>query len=301
MNEKGPKQRDLFTPGHYGCPGCGATLAMRQALSVLGEDTIIVMTAGCWSTLIGIYPYTCLTVPVISTAFGSTASVAAGVRSGLSIQENNHTTVLAWTGDGGTFDIGFQPLSGAVERNDDILFICYDNEAYMNTGIQRSSATPTGAWTTTTPGSSGKSQRKKNIVEIMAAHRIPYAATACIGAPADLKDKLEKAKSIRGSRFIHLFASCPTGWRHAPELSLEVARQAIRSRIFPLYEVFDGDTWKLSPMPDKEDVGAYLKHQGRFKKMSISEQERFQQQVDDDWQRLLNKCQSTVGSQMNAA
>jgi pyruvate/2-oxoacid:ferredoxin oxidoreductase beta subunit len=215
----------------------------------------------------------------------------------LEIQGNNHTTVLAWAGDGGTFDIGLQALSGAVERNEDILFICYDNEAYMNTGIQRSSATPSGGWTTTTPDSARKSQRKKNIVEIMAAHRIPYAATACIGAPADLAEKVEKAKTIKGSRFIHLFASCPTGWRHATELTLEVARQAVKSRVFPLYEVFDGDTWKLSPMPDKEAVDAYLKHQGRFKKLSGSEHQHFQTQVDDDWERLLHKCRpaKTIG------
>ena len=130
------------------------------------------------------------------------------------------------------------------------------------------------------------------MVEIMAAHRIPYAATASIGAPEDLKEKLEKAKNIKGSRFIHLFASCPTGWRHATELSIEVARQAVTSRVFPLYEVFDGDTWQLSPMPEKESVDAYLNHQGRFKNMSAEERGRMQIQVDDDWQRLINRCQA---------
>ena len=290
MNESVREQRDLFTPGHYGCPGCGAALAMRQTLSVLGEDTIVVMPAGCWSTFIGIYPYSGLTVPVVSVAFATTAAIAAGVKAGLSIQDNDHTTVLAWAGDGGTFDIGFQALSGAVERNDDILFICYDNEAYMNTGIQRSSATPAGGWTTTTPDAARKSQRKKNMVEIMAAHRIPYTATASIGAPQDLKEKVEKAKNTKGSRFIHLFASCPTGWRHATELSIEVARQAVKSRVFPLYEVTDGDTWQLSPMPEKEGIDAYLNYQGRFKKMSAEERGRMQMQVDDDWQRLINRC-----------
>ncbi len=291
MSEQIKGKRELFVPGHYGCPGCGATVAMKQTLSVLGEDTIVVMTAGCWSSLIGIYPYTCLTVPVVSVAFGATASVAAGIKAGLTCQGNHHTTVLAFAGDGGTFDIGFQPLSGVVERNDDILFICYDNEAYMNTGIQRSSATPAGGWTTTTPDSARKGQRKKNMVEIMAAHRIPYTATASIGAPEDLKAKLEKATHIKGSRFIHLYASCPTGWRHATELSIEVARQAVRSRVFPLYEVIDGDTWRLSPMPEKESVDAYLNHQGRFKKMSAEERDRLQKQVDDEWQCLLGKCQ----------
>ena len=291
MSEQIRMKRELVTPGHYGCPGCGATVAMSQTLSVLGEDTIVVMTAGCWSSMIGIHPYTSLTVPVVSVAYGAAASVAAGIKAGLAMQGNEHTTVMAFAGDGGTFDIGFQPLSGVVERNDDVLFVCYDNEAYMNTGIQRSSATPAGAWTTTTPDSARKGQRKKNMVEIMAAHRIPYAATASIAAPEDLKAKLEKAKNIKGSRFIHLFASCPTGWRHAADLSIEVARQAVISRVFPLYEVTNGDTWRLNPMPEKKGVDAYLKYQGRFKNMSVEERGRMQMRVDDDWQRLINRCQ----------
>ncbi|HMK65694.1 MAG TPA: thiamine pyrophosphate-dependent enzyme [Thermodesulfobacteriota bacterium] len=299
MIEQPRAEKELFTPGHYGCPGCGAALAMRQTLSVLGEDTIIVMPAGCWSTFIGIYPYSCLNVPVASVAFASTAGVASGVKNGLSIQGNEHTTVLAWAGDGGTFDIGLQALSGAAERNEDILFICYDNEAYMNTGIQRSSATPAGSWTTTTPESARKAQRKKNILEIMSAHRIPYGATASIGAPTDLEKKVEWAKGIKGSRFIHLFASCPTGWRHGPELSLEVARKAVKSRVFPLYEVFDGDTWKISPMPDKETVDGYLKCQGRFRNMSVGQHQDFQRQVDEDWERLLERCRTSMDRKKN--
>jgi len=292
MNEQPQTERELFIPGHYGCPGCGATLALKQTLEVLGEDTIVVMPAGCWSTLIGIYPYTCLDVPVMSVAFATAASTAAGVKAGLSIQGNEHTTVLAWAGDGGTFDIGFQALSGAVERNDDIFYICYDNEAYMNTGIQRSSATPAGGWTTTTPDSALKIQKKKNIVEVMAAHRIPYAATASIGAPEDLRCKVQKAKGIQGTRFIHLFASCPTGWRHVPELSVEISRLAIQSRVFPLYEVIDGERWQLNPMPDKIDVDRYIKPQGRFKSMTPEGIQRFQKQVDWDWRVLQSRCQS---------
>jgi pyruvate/2-oxoacid:ferredoxin oxidoreductase beta subunit len=290
VKEDARHKRELFTPGHYGCPGCGATLAMRHTLGALGEDTIVVMPAGCWSTLIGIYPYSCLTVPVVSVAFASTAAVAAGIKAGLSVQGNDHTTVLAWAGDGGTFDIGMQALSGVAERNDDIIFICYDNEAYMNTGVQRCSATPAGAWTSTTPDSAPKAQRKKNIVEIVAAHRVPYAATASIGSPKDLEGKLKKAQAIRGLRFIHLFASCPTGWGHSSELTVEVARQAVQSRIFPLYEVFDGTIWQLSPMPEKTGVGAYLKCQRRFKKTLAEDHLHFQMQVDEDWQRLLDKC-----------
>jgi pyruvate/2-oxoacid:ferredoxin oxidoreductase beta subunit len=294
VNENARLERELFTPGHLGCPGCGAALGMRQTLSALGEDTIVVMPAGCWSTMIGIYPYSCLTVPVASVAFASTAAFASGIKAGLSIQGNDHTTVLAWAGDGGTFDIGLQALSGAVERNDDILFICYDNEAYMNTGVQRCSATPPGAWTGTTPDSAPKDQRKKDIVGIIAAHRIPYAATANIGAPEDLACKLKKAKDIRGTRFIHLFAPCPTGWGHASELTVEIARLAIQSRVFPLFEVFGGQTWQLSPMADKTSVDAYLKYQRRFQKMSAENCLRFQVQVDEDWRQLLNKCRPQV-------
>jgi len=290
VNEHARHRRELFTPGHLGCPGCGATLGMRQVLSALGEDTILVMPAGCWSTLIGIYPYSCLTVPVVSVAFASTAAVASGIKECLSVQDNDHTTVVAWAGDGGTFDIGLQALSGAVERNNDIIFVCYDNEAYMNTGVQRSSATPAGAWTSTTPDSALKDQRKKNIVEIVAAHRIPYAATVNIGAPGDLDRKLKKAKDIRGPRFIHLFAPCPTGWGYASELTVEIARLAIKSRVFPLYEVFDGEIWHLSPMPDKTGVDAYLRYQRRFRKMLVEHQTHFQMQVDEDWRRLLDRC-----------
>ena len=284
--------RALFTPGHFGCPGCGAALAMKYALETLGSDTIVVMPAGCWSTLIGIYPYSCLTVPVISVAFETTAATAAGIKAGLEIQGNDHTTVLAWAGDGGTFDIGFQALSGAAERNDDILYICYDNEAYMNTGIQRSSATPAGGWTTTTPASALKPQKKKNIMNIMAAHGVPYAATASISDPQDLAAKLQKAMTIKGTRFIHLYASCPTGWRHAPELSIDVARMAVQSRVFPLYEIIDGETWHISPMPEKTPIAAYLKAQGRFKALNPERTAAFQCSVDNEWENLLKKSQA---------
>ena len=281
----------LMGPGHLACAGCGAAIAMRHALEALGPKTYVVMPAGCWSTFIGIYPYSCLSVPVMSVAFATTAATASGLKAALDRSGRQEETVLAWAGDGGTFDIGIQALSGAAERNDDIIFVCYDNEAYMNTGVQRSSATPLGTVTTTTPASAPKRQKKKDIVAIMAAHGVPYTATASIAYPDDLIAKLTKAKSIRGFKFLHCYASCPTGWRHAPELTLEVARQAVKSRVFPLYEVLDGTTWKLSPMPGKESVDNYLKLQGRFKNASGGEHQPFQEQVDDGWQRLLNRCQ----------
>lgn len=277
-------------PGHLACAGCGAAIAMRHALEALGPKTYVVIPAGCWSTFIGVYPYTCLSVPVMSVAFATTAATASGLRAGLDVRGRKDATVLAWAGDGGTFDIGIQALSGAAERNDDIIFVCYDNEAYMNTGIQRSSATPIGTVTTTTPASAPKPQKKKDIVAIMAAHGVPYAATASIAYPEDFIAKLTKAKSIRGTKFLHVYASCPTGWRHAPQLSVEVARMAVNSRVFPLYEVTDGENWQLSPMPEKKSIDAYLKIQGRFNVMGREAARQFQDNVDRNWQSLTRKC-----------
>lgn len=283
-------KENTMGPGHLACAGCGAAIAMRHALEALGPKTYVVIPAGCWSTFIGVYPYTCLSVPVMSVAFATTAATASGLRAGLDMRGRKDATVLAWAGDGGTFDIGIQALSGAAERNDDIIFVCYDNEAYMNTGIQRSSATPIGTVTTTTPASAPKPQKKKDIVAIMAAHGVPYAATASIAYPEDLIAKLTKAKSIRGTKFLHVYASCPTGWRHAPQLSVEVARMAVNSRVFPLYEVTDGENWQLSPMPEKESIDAYLKIQGRFNVMGRQAARQFQDNVDRNWQNLTRKC-----------
>ncbi len=283
-------QQDLLAPGHMGCPGCGASLAMRLVLEALGPKTLVVMPAGCWSTFVGLYPSSTLRVPVMSVPFATTAATASGVRASLTRQGKEGYTVLAWAGDGGTFDIGLQALSGAAEKNTDILYICYDNEAYMNTGIQRSSATPPGCLTTTTPVSCLKKEPKKNIIEIMAAHRIPYVASASIGHPQDLMNKVRQAGKIKGTRFIHLLASCPTGWQHETQLTLEVARQGVQARVHPLFEVHGGLRWVLNPMPEKKPVDDYLNMQGRFKAMGIELRREFQQVVNDEWERLLRKC-----------
>ncbi len=224
-------------------------------------------TAGCWSSLIGIYPYTCITVPVVSVAFGATASVAAGIKAGLTIQGNDHTTVLAFAGDGGTFDIGFLPLSGVVERNDDILFICYDNEAYMNTGIQRSGLTPFSANTTTTPKgakSFGNLRTKKPMPEIARAHGIPYVATASIGFPQDIQRKVKKAFTITGPKYLQIHVPCPLGWQYAPNKSIDMGKLAVETGLFPLIEYENGKLTgvrKIAPKPVEE----YVKAQGRFK------------------------------------
>ena len=194
-------EREFMYPGHVGCPGCGAAIAMRFVLKALGEKMIMVMPACCWSVIAGPYPTSTLKIPVIHSAFETGGATASGVRAALDMKGDTETTVVTWAGDGGTFDIGFQALSGAVERNEDFIYVCYDNEAYMNTGIQRSSSTPYGAWTTTTPGKDWKKMRKKNIVEALVAHRIPYAATASISYPEDLIRKVRKAKPSRAPGF----------------------------------------------------------------------------------------------------
>jgi pyruvate/2-oxoacid:ferredoxin oxidoreductase beta subunit len=283
-------QNDLLTPGHMGCPGCGASLAMRYALEALGENTVVVMPAGCWPTFVGLYPSTTLKVPVMSVPFATTAATASGVRASLDRQGRKGTTVLAWAGDGGTFDIGLQALSGAAERGVDMVYVCYDNEAYMNTGIQRSSATPPGCWTTTTPAGALKREPKKNIMEILAAHRITYAASASLGYPHDVMNKVRKAKDMTGTRFIHLLAPCPTGWRHETQFTLEVARMAVESRVFPLYEIFGGLEWKLNPMPAKMSVDKYLDIQGRFKGLSAEGRVEFQGWVDREWAIIQERC-----------
>jgi pyruvate/2-oxoacid:ferredoxin oxidoreductase beta subunit len=276
--------------GHTACPGCGATIAMRLILKALGEKTMMVLPACCWSVIAGPYPQSALKIPVIHSAFETGGAVATGVRAALDMKGDTETTVVTWAGDGGTFDIGFQSLSGAVERNEDFIYVCYDNEAYMNTGIQRSSSTPYGAWTTTTPGADWKKLRKKNIVEVLVAHRIPYAATANIAFPEDLVRKAQKAKTVKGSRFIHIFASCPTGWRIPSEMSIKIARMAVQTNIFPLYEVDNGVCYTINYKPKDYLVREYFKLQGRFRHLTDKDLDQIQEMVNEDWELLLRKA-----------
>ena len=276
--------------GHVGCPGCGATIAMRFMLKALGEKTVMVLPACCWSVIAGPYPQSSLKIPVIHTAFETGGATASGVRAALDMRGDEETTVITWAGDGGTFDIGFQALSGAVERNENFIYICYDNEAYMNTGIQRSSSTPYGAWTTTTSGSDWKKLRKKNIVEALVAHRIPYAATANIAFPEDLVRKVKKAKEVKGSRFLHIYASCPTGWRIPSEMSIKIARMAVQTNIFPLYEVENGVNYTINIKPREYLVREYFKLQGRFRHLSDADLDQIQAMVNEDWELLLRKA-----------
>ena len=284
-------QEDYLNPGHLGCPGCGASIAMKLALKALGQKTIVVIPACCWGILAGPHPHSTLKVPILHTAFATAGAAASGIRAALDMRGDTDTTVLSWAGDGGTFDIGFQSLSGAVERNEDCIFVCYDNEAYMNTGVQRSSATPFGTRTTTTPGQDWKKPRKKNIIETLAAHRIPYAATASIAYPEDMVRKFQKARDKRGgSRFLHVLAACPPGWRVPSELTIKVSRLAVQANVFPLYEVEDGITYTLNYTGNRK-IKDYLEIQGRFKHLTEVDMSRIQRQVDDDWELLLKKIQ----------
>lgn len=274
--------------GNLACQGCGASLAMRYVLKALGQKTVLCIPACCWSVIDGPFPYSSLDVPIFHCAFETAAVSAAGVKAGLEMIGDNKTTVVAWAGDGGTFDIGIQALSGVAERNDDILYVCYDNEAYMNTGIQRSSATPFGAWTTTTPVKHFKNRPKKDIDNILAAHRIPYLATASIGYPEDLFKKTEKANKIRGTKFLHIYAPCPSGWKSRPEDTVKLAKLVVQSCVFPLYEIENGDYWKINIKPrKKKPVEEYLRLQGRFQHLTDKQIAAIQDEVDKKWERLL--------------
>ena len=278
---------DLAQPGMLSCQGCGASLAMKLALKGLGKRTVVAIPACCWTIIIGVYPYSALKVPVVHVLFETAAVSAAGIRAGLDMRGEEDVVVMAWAGDGGTFHIGIQSLSGVAERNDDILYVCYDNEAYMNTSIQRSGATPMGAWTTTTPSGAVKQEKKKDIEKIMLAHGIPYVATASVAYPDDMIKKFKKARTIKGTRFIHLLSPCPPGWRIDPAMSIRITRMATQAKVFPIYEVENG-TYKINVYPEKEiPLKEYLGTQGRFRQIPEDMITGAQERADRNWEDLL--------------
>jgi pyruvate/2-oxoacid:ferredoxin oxidoreductase beta subunit len=224
---------------------------------------------------------------MFQAAFETTGAVLSGLKAAYRKRGMDDVCVVGWAGDGGTYDIGIQALSGAAERNEDVLYVCYDNEAYMNTGVQRSGGTPCGAWTTTTPGAGAKPEPKKDIDEIMIAHRIPYVATATAAYPHDLVAKFRKARTVRGMRFVRLLAACPAGWRTPDNLTVEVMRRAVQCNLFPLMEVEDGRRFRQTVVPDEIlPVRDYLRMQGRFKQMTDREVKAVQEQVDERYARF---------------
>jgi pyruvate ferredoxin oxidoreductase beta subunit/2-oxoisovalerate ferredoxin oxidoreductase beta subunit len=281
---------EIMAPGHLGCGGCGAALAMRLVLKALGPDTVLVLPACCWSVIDGPSPYSAAGVALMHVPFPSAAAAATGVRAALDARGRTGTKVRAWAGDGGTFDIGLQALSAAAERNENILYVCYDNEAYMNTGVQRSSATPLGACTTTTPRAHLKDEGKKDVLAIMVAHGIPYAATATVAYPDDLIAKVRKARSLHGLRFLHVLAPCPAGWKIDSEATIRYGRLAVASRAFPLLEVERG-TWRQTICPPQVPLEIYLENQGRFRALlsDPAAVRRLKDAVERRWRTIVEQ------------
>ncbi|MCD6452921.1 MAG: pyruvate synthase subunit beta [Dehalococcoidales bacterium] len=295
-------KEENFTPGHRACVGCAEALAVRLACKVLGKNTIVVNATGCMEVISTPLPTTAWEIPWIHTIFENTGAVVSGVEAGLKVlmrkgkRSQRKVNMVVMAGDGGTSDIGLQALSGALERGHDFLYICLDNEAYMNTGIQRSSATPYGASTTTAPAgkkSIGQITWKKNMPEVAAAHDIPYVATACPSYPFDLMDKVAKGAAMLGPAYIHILSVCPTGWRLAPDLAIEVGRLAVRTGIFPLYEIENGKYRFTVKTPKLKPVEEYLKMQGRFRHLAEKDIAHIQDRVNQEYAKLQDKVALT--------
>jgi pyruvate/2-oxoacid:ferredoxin oxidoreductase beta subunit len=279
-----------FGPGNVNCGGCGMGIAMKLALEELGPDTILSIPACCAAVSVGSFPTSAVQVPILLHAFETTGASIAGIRAALEIRGRSGVSVVGWAGDGGTYDIGLQALSGAAERNDDVIYVCYDNEAYMNTGVQRSSSTPVGAWTTTTPDGKPTEHRKKDIVGILAAHRIPYLATASIAFPEDLSKKFGVAARTPGFRFILVQSPCPTGWRSDSKDSVRLARLGVSSGLFPLLEIFDGTEWVVNLSPSFEGLDDYLDLQGRYSTLTADQREAARGSIAERWRELRERA-----------
>ena len=275
---------ELLAPGHRGCAGCGAAIGVRLALKVLGKNTVAVSATGCLDVITSPFPETAWEIPWIHVAFENAGAVASGVERTLKSQGKEDVNIIAFGGDGGTADIGLQSLSGAAERGHNFTYVCYDNEAYMNTGIQRSGLTPFGASTTTTPAGSqsfGEDKPKKNMALIMAAHGIPYVATASIAYPEDYMKKIKKAAEIDGPAYIHLHQPCTTGWGYPPEETIEMGRLAVESGSWILYEIVDGEFQVTYRPVSKKPVKEYLSAQKRFRHLTDEEIEIIQKSIDE--------------------
>ena len=296
---------EFLAPGHNFCTGCGESLAIRMALKALGENVIAVNATGCAEVCTTPLPYTSWRIPWIHTLFENVGAVVSGVEVGLKISvskgrlEDRGIKCVAMGGDGATSDIGLQALSGAFERGHDFLYICWDNEAYMNTGIQRSSATPYGAATTTAPAgklSIGQITRKKNMPAIAAAHDIPYVATASPSYRMDLMKKIRKGAEIQGPAYVHVLVPCPTGWRHGGDVTIELGKLAVQTGIFPLYEIESGRYKLNADPPELKPVRDYLKLQGRYRHLTDENIETVQAMVDADYARLKEKVAASSSS-----
>jgi len=296
------KKEKRLSSGHRLCPGCGASVVVNMILWATDDPVVICIATGCLEVSTTVYPQTAWKIPYIHSAFENAASTISGVETAYralkkkgKIKED--IKFVAFGGDGGTYDIGLQALSGAMERGHNMVYVCYDNEAYMNTGIQRSSATPFGASTTTSPAGSvipGKLQQRKDLTYIMAAHKIPYVAQGSISHWRDLTKKAVKAFEADGPAFLNVLSPCPRGWRYDSKLTINIAKEAVTSNFWPLYEVENGE-WKLTYKPkEKTPIENWLKKQGRFKHLFKPENthiiDKIQNYIDNDWENLLKRC-----------
>jgi len=295
-------KEEIFASGHRLCSGCGPAIAMRMMTKAFRGPTIVTISTGCVEVGSSIYPYTCWNVPFVHSAFENSASTAAGIEGALKALTRRGAVrekvdIVALGGDGGTFDIGLQALSGALERGHDFLYICYDNEAYMNTGVQRSGATPYRASTTTSPAGKeipGKVGWKKDLAAIVAAHAVPYVATASIAYWNDFITKVRKGIEVDGPAFVHVYAPCPLGWRTPSDETVQLAQLAVQTRMFPLYEIVEGRYILSIDVPKPKPLEEYLKVQGRFKHLSAPEHRdeiaKIQAEVNRRWEILKSLC-----------
>jgi pyruvate/2-oxoacid:ferredoxin oxidoreductase beta subunit len=285
----------LLRPGHAACAGCGPAVNVRHLLGALAAATpeseiVLVIPASCWTIIAGIWPANAFGVTVHLTPFASAAAEASGIKAALRLRGHGDTHVVVWGGDGSTCDIGLSGVSAAAERNEDLLYVLNDNEAYMNTGVQKSGATPEGAWTTTTPSSTPRSGQKKDIARIMAAHGIPYVATLAVGSVPMVRDfraKVTRAADMRGFRFLQALGPCPPGWRYPTSETVDVAQLAVDSHYFPLVEC-DHGRWRITYRPKRPvPVRAFLDTQGRFAHLKPEQVDAIQAHVDERWEALL--------------
>ena len=291
-------EEPLLHPGHAACAGCGPAVNIRHVLGALtaakpDAHIVVVIPASCWTIIAGAYPVNAFGVSVHLTPFASAAAEASAIKAAARLRGLDDTTVVVWGGDGSTADIGFSGVSAAADRNEDIIYVLNDNEAYMNTGVQRSGATPEGAWTTTTPAAAPRVGQKKDMATIIAAHGVPYVATVAAGSVPmlrDLRGKVAKAATVEGFRFLHALGGCPPGWRYPTAQTTEVVRLAVESGTFPLWECDHGE-WRVTYTPKRPvPVADYLATQGRFAALTPVEVETIQAHVDARRHQLLARC-----------
>jgi pyruvate ferredoxin oxidoreductase beta subunit len=287
---------EFVYPGNRACAGCGLNILYRIGLKAIGRDAILVVPPSCLTVMQGLYPIASTQLSVLNVTFASTAAAASGVKAALRAQRNEHTRVVAWAGDGGTADIGLQALSGAIERGEDFLYICYDNEGYMNTGVQRSGTTPQGAVTANT-AINGKRERGKDVPGIIAAHSPPYVATCSAAYPMDFHDKIKKALNLKGLKYIHAHTPCPPGWAMEERFAVAIGRLAVTTGLYVLYEIEDGHlklsepSAKLLRKKELPPVSKYLEAQGRFKALPKEAIDKLQQEIDAKWAAYRRRMQ----------